>query len=133
MATNSDGRAERDGAVVGRSSGLSQGQNLVAKDCCGLMSHWGQRGKVSKYRGYITGSTTHTCISLTTSCSSASARNFRSCLLITLLKSTNKTVNNSWVRMGLCILRNVPPELPELYVSGLKHIYTLRMKLILYV
>ena len=44
VATNSDGRAERDGAVVGRSSGLSQGQDLVAEDCCGLMSHWGRRG-----------------------------------------------------------------------------------------
>ena len=34
---------------------------------------------------------------------------------------------------GLCILRNVPAELTERYVSGLKHSYTLRMKLILYV
>ena len=30
VATNSDGRDERDGAVVGRGSGLSQGQDLVA-------------------------------------------------------------------------------------------------------
>ena len=44
VATNSDGRAERDRAVVGRGSGLSQGQHLVAEDCCGLMSHWGRRG-----------------------------------------------------------------------------------------
>ena len=41
VATNSDGRAERDGAVVGRGSGLSQGQDLVAED-------WGRRG-LSKY------------------------------------------------------------------------------------
>ena len=34
---------------------------------------------------------------------------------------------------GLCILRNVPAELTERYVSGLKHSYALRMKLILYV
>ena len=43
VATDSDGRAERDGTVVGRGSGLSQGQDLVAEDCCGLMSHWGRR------------------------------------------------------------------------------------------
>ena len=42
VATNSDGRAERDGAVVGRGLGLSQ--DLVAEDCCGLISHWGRRG-----------------------------------------------------------------------------------------
>ena len=34
---------------------------------------------------------------------------------------------------GLCNLRNVPAELPEHCVSGLKHSYALRMKLILYV
>ena len=44
VATNSDGRAERDGAVVGRGSGLSQEQDLVENHCCGLMSHWGRKG-----------------------------------------------------------------------------------------
>ena len=34
---------------------------------------------------------------------------------------------------GLCNLRNVPAELPERCVSGSKHSYALRMKLILYV
>ena len=52
VAPNSDGRAERDGAVVGRSSGLSQGQDLVAEDCCGLMSHWGRRG-LSKSKSHL--------------------------------------------------------------------------------
>jgi len=32
VVTNSDGRAERDGAVVGRGSGHYQGQELVAED-----------------------------------------------------------------------------------------------------
>ena len=46
VATNSDGRAERDGAVVGwaQASGLRPQLKIVAKDCCGLMSHWGRRG-----------------------------------------------------------------------------------------
>ena len=44
VATDSNGRAERDGAVVGRGSCLSQGQDLVAEDCCGLMPHWGRKG-----------------------------------------------------------------------------------------
>ena len=47
VATDSNGRAERDGAVMGRGSGLSQGQD---RPCGGrllwpyLMSHWRRRG-----------------------------------------------------------------------------------------